>query len=165
MAKPALPTIIVDTREQLPYSFDPALCAVERRKLDAGDYSLAGFEHRVAVERKSLDDFAATLTTTARRRRFYAELARMSESGCSHRCIVVEGGMDDVLAGRFRSGASPRSVFGAAVSLMVTHGVLVAFCHDRQHAREFTESYLLKCAALFARETASPLSDSEEALA
>ena len=50
--------IIVDTREQAEYTFD---CSVLRRKLDAGDYSVQGYEHRVAVERKSLADFVHTV--------------------------------------------------------------------------------------------------------
>lgn len=41
-------TIVIDTREQQPYAFG---CASERRKLDAGDYSVAGCESQIAVER------------------------------------------------------------------------------------------------------------------
>ena len=50
--------IIIDTREQEEYSFS---CSSTKKKLAAGDYSIEGFENRVAVERKSLDDFVNTV--------------------------------------------------------------------------------------------------------
>jgi len=51
------PTLIIDSMEQKPYSFKTFrkwFAAIERQKLAAGDYSIAGLEKRVAVERKSL---------------------------------------------------------------------------------------------------------------
>ena len=53
-SSPALVTLIADTREQEPYSFDSRLVLVERRALPAGDYSVAGMESVVAVEREVL---------------------------------------------------------------------------------------------------------------
>ncbi len=50
--------IVIDSREQQPYTF---ACEVVKAKLDAGDYSVVGFEQRVAVERKSLRDFVGTV--------------------------------------------------------------------------------------------------------
>ena len=50
------PTLIIDSMEQKPYSFKPFqkwFASIERKKLAAGDYSIAGLEDRVAVERKS----------------------------------------------------------------------------------------------------------------
>ena len=49
-------TVVVDTREQEPYSFDSDKVSAVRKALPAGDYSLVGLEERVAVERKSLTD-------------------------------------------------------------------------------------------------------------
>jgi len=50
--------ILVDTREQTPWSF-PKTEQVERAGLTTGDYSLAGLEGLVAIERKSLEDFVS----------------------------------------------------------------------------------------------------------
>lgn len=133
-------TIVVDSREQEPWSFDPTLVAVERRALPAGDYSVAGLEERVAVERKSLDDLVATLIR--RRARFGRELARLQ--GFDAACVVVEASLADVLAGRFRGGAHPSSVFGAVMSVIVDAGVPVFFCSDRQIACRFAQEYLLR---------------------
>ncbi|MBI5184760.1 MAG: hypothetical protein HZA01_03430, partial [Nitrospinae bacterium] len=44
---------LVDSREQLPYSFPGHRTVVE--KLDVGDYGLAGCPE-IAIERKSVDD-------------------------------------------------------------------------------------------------------------
>ena len=97
--------IVVDTREQEPYTFPVDGISTIRRKLDAGDYSLEGFEERVAVERKSLDDFVSTVIR--HRRRFHAELRKMRRLDAA--CVVVEAGFDDVLASRYTSSAHPHA--------------------------------------------------------
>ena len=83
--------IIIDTREQAEYSF---ACQVVHRKLDAGDYSVEGFESRVAVERKSLPDFVHTVIHDFDR--FAAELEKLSQMDAA--CIVVEADLDAVVA-------------------------------------------------------------------
>jgi ERCC4-type nuclease len=53
------PTLIINSMEQKPYafkSFRKRFAGMERRKLAAGDYSIAGLKDQVAVERKSLQD-------------------------------------------------------------------------------------------------------------
>jgi len=59
-------------------------------------------------------------------------------------CVVVEGNLSDILAGRYRGGAHPHSVFGAAISVIVDGGIPVFFCSDRQMACKFTQEYLLR---------------------
>lgn len=130
--------IIVDTREQNPYTFPVDGITTIRRKLDAGDYSLEGYENRVAVERKSLDDFVSTVIR--HRRRFHKELRILQQIDTA--CVIVEAGLDDVLMGRFTSGAHPHSVFGAMISIIIDFGIPVFFCADRQIACRFVEAYL-----------------------
>lgn len=132
--------LIADTREREVYSFDPLRIDVMRRALAAGDYSVAGLEDRVAVERKSLADFVQTVTRG--RSRFRRELKRLQTYDAA--CVVVEADLTDVLAGRYRSGADPASVFGAIVSIVVDYGIPVFFCSDRQIACRFTQDYLLR---------------------
>ena len=136
-----LVTVVVDTREQEPYSFPPRRFLVERRALPAGDYSLAGLEHVVAVERKTVEDFVHTVIRD--RDRFRKELLKLAEY--DRACVVVEAGLDDLLSGAYRSGAHPSSVVGAALSIIVDYGVAVFLCSDRQCARRFVEEYLLRC--------------------
>jgi ERCC4-type nuclease len=132
-------TIIIDTREQEPYSFDPRLAATVRRALPAGDYSVVGLEQRVAVERKSLDDFVSTVIHA--RVRFREELRRLAE--CRAACVVVEGGVADVLLQHYRGEAHPNAVVGNALSIILDFGVPVFFCGNRQAACQFVQAYLL----------------------
>ena len=134
------PVILIDSREQEGFSFDPAVAGVERKGLPAGDYSVAGLVDRVAVERKSLDDFVSTVIHG--RARFAVELKKLRDLEAA--CVVVEGNLSDILAGRYRGGAHPNSVFGAALSVIVDAGVPVFFCSDRQIACKFTLEYLLR---------------------
>jgi len=132
-------TIVIDTREGEPYSFDPRLAGAVRRALAAGDYSLAGLEDQVAVERKTLDDFVSTVIH--QRRRFREELRKLSRYRAA--CVVVEAELLDVLGKRYRSEARPEAVIGATLSILLDYGVPVAFCGNRQAACHFTQAFLL----------------------
>ena len=132
-------TIVIDTREGEPYSFDPRLAGAVRRALAAGDYSLAGLEDQVAVERKTLDDFVSNVIH--RRRRFRQELRKLSRYRAA--CVVVEAELLDVLGKRYRSEARPEAVVGATLSILLDYGVPVAFCGNRQAACHFTQAFLL----------------------
>ena len=130
--------IVIDTREQAPYGFD---CPTVRRKLEAGDYSVDGLDRVVAVERKSLPDFASTVIHDFRR--FGAELEKLARLQAA--CIVVEASLDVVLrgqAGDALHGVSPRSLLGAAVHISLRYRVPVYWCGSRQAARAFTDAWL-----------------------
>ncbi|MCX6632920.1 MAG: hypothetical protein NTW28_35430 [Candidatus Solibacter sp.] len=136
---PALVTLIADTREQDEYSFDSRLVAVERRALPAGDYSVAGLEGVVAVERKTLDDFVSTVIHS--RERFRKELAKLADYRAA--CVVVEAGLVDVLLARYRGDAHPNAVLGSALSIILDFQIPVFFCSSRQAACQFVQAYLL----------------------
>jgi ERCC4-type nuclease len=132
-------TIIIDTREQEPYSFDPRLAAAARRALPAGDYSVEGMETMVAVERKTLDDFVSTVIHG--RTRFHEELRKLS--GYRAACVVVEAGLTDILQKRYQGGAHQYAVLGSALSIILDFGIPVFFCGSRQAACHFVQVYLL----------------------
>jgi DNA excision repair protein ERCC-4 len=131
-------SIVIDTREQLPYSFKSHTLV---RKLEAGDYSVAGAEDRIAVERKSMTDFIGTVIRG--RKRFHAELRKLAEY--EHACIVVEGSLRDLLEGRYTGGAHPNALLGSVLSIVVDFGIPVYFCSDRQCACHFVAGYLERC--------------------
>jgi|19_taG_2_1085344.scaffolds.fasta_scaffold05541_6 hypothetical protein len=56
--------IIIDTREQRPWSFPEESAKVARGTIGIGDYALRGDQHMFAVERKSLDDFVGSISST-----------------------------------------------------------------------------------------------------
>ncbi len=77
--------LVIDTREQLPYSW-PGIPTV-RKALPLGDYSVLGLENRIGVERKSHADFVATVTT--RHRQFFDRLTFVA-ARCSVYPIIEE---------------------------------------------------------------------------
>ena len=146
--------IVIDTREIEPYGFD---CPTVRRKLEAGDYSVAGLESAVAVERKSLGDFVSTVIHHFER--FAVELQKLFELDAA--CVVVEADLDDVLRGLAAGdcrGASPESVLGAAVHISLRYGVPVFWCGSRQAARALVDAYLRMFVRLRARGVPLPWS-------
>ena len=140
-------TIIVDTREQEGYSFDPRLAATVKRALAAGDYSVAGLEGTVAVERKSIDDFVSTVIHG--RERFRNELRKLA--GYRAACVVVEAGVLDVLLHRYRGDAHPNAVLGSALSIILDFRIPVFFCSNRQAACQFVQGYLLAAHARWSK--------------
>lgn len=129
--------IVRDTREKMPYSFEDI--PVERKKLEAGDYSILGFEDVVTIERKSLDDLVKSLITD--RKRFLKVVRKMKDY--QYRCVVVEGSLKDIFSKKYTSGAHPHSVIGASISLMIDYSIPVIFAGDRQHARGFVQRLLI----------------------
>jgi ERCC4-type nuclease len=93
--------IIIDSREQTPWSWDPHLVRTSIAGLDAGDYALAtdctavsGRETMIcafSIERKSLDDFIGTIGSGWER--FKNELHRMR--GFPARVVIVEANFLD----------------------------------------------------------------------
>lgn len=132
-------TIVVDTREQLPFEFSAGV-AVERRALATGDYSLAGLEGQVSFERKSLDDLVNCLIHD--KKRFASELARLAPM--KHRAVVVEGSVADVLEHRYRSEAHPNALLAATNAIFLHYGVPVFFWGDRPHCRQMLEDLLAR---------------------
>jgi len=73
---------VVDTREQRPLWKKDII----RKKLDAGDYSISGYEGLIAIERKSPSDLFGTLGKG--HKRFKAELERAKDY--EYFAIIVE---------------------------------------------------------------------------
>jgi len=78
--------IIIDTREQRPWSFSPDVAKCRVETLKTGDYAIVG-DDGFAIERKSLDDFLATISSGWER--FLREIDRMKEFAA--KVIIVEG--------------------------------------------------------------------------
>ena len=132
--------IIVDTREKKPYQFDPRFVRVTRGALPAGDYSLAGYECRVAVERKTLSDIVRSVIHD--RDRFEREIVKLKEYDSAF--VLIEAELRDVIEGRYRSYAHPNAVIGSAIALYVDHGIPFIFGSNRAIAERFTAAFLQK---------------------
>jgi DNA excision repair protein ERCC-4 len=128
-------TIIIDTREQSPYTFGEI--PIEVATLQAGDYSIKGMENVVAIERKSLNDYVNTVIHA--QERFTNELYKLMSY--HHTCIVVEGSVADIMSRKFKSAADPRAVMGKTHAIICNWKVPVMFCGDRQHSIEFCKGW------------------------
>ncbi|MDK9699078.1 MAG: hypothetical protein OEM52_02860 [bacterium] len=143
-------SIIVDTREQHPFEFDPVRVETIRMALSAGDYSLAGFEPMVSVERKSLEDYISSVIKS--QQRFLREVEKLA--AMPYKCVVVEGDLVDIQQHRYHSGVHPSAVLGATMMLLVDFGVPVLFCSNRQIACAVTEAFLLRAWKRLTKEPA-----------
>lgn len=135
---PTLLPVVVDTREIQPYTFDPDVVSTSRAALPAGDYSLLGYETRIALERKSLADFVSTVIHA--RARFARELELLARYELA--AVVVEASLEDALEHRYGAMVHPESVWGAALSIHVDYGVPVIWTGDRQIAAKWVADVL-----------------------
>jgi ERCC4-type nuclease len=133
--------LIVDTREQNPFQFPGWDVELRQGALTTGDYSLAGFEDRVAVERKSLDDLVGCFMGEDRTR-FEKELARARSYELFS--VVVEAGLEDVAQGRYTSNMKPQAALQTVTAFFVRYGVPFMFCGTRKGAEYLTGSLLSK---------------------
>ena len=119
--------ITIDTREQRPWSFPGEVATVTRGTLTAGDYALTG-DTRFAIERKSLSDFAGTVSSGWPR--FQRELDRMRELAYPARVVVVEGTLGDLLNGLEQHPKLSPAFYFKRVAELTMAGVTVLFAHD-----------------------------------
>jgi ERCC4-type nuclease len=130
--------IIYDSREQHPFDFSDYDCRAALGALSSGDYSLAGFESQVAVERKSLGDLIGCLTSG--RERFTRELERLR--GYDSCAVVVEASWHDLASGNYRSKLNPDSAVQSVISIMERFRMPFFFAGDRRQAEAFTYDFL-----------------------
>ena len=129
--------ILIDTREQKPYSFETETLT---GKLDTGDYSVCGLENHVSIERKELNDLIGCLSKG--RDRFERELQRAK--GLDYFALVVEADLKDIAQGAYHSKMLPRAVLQSLMAFSIRYKMPVWFCGNRQYGQRITESLLLK---------------------
>lgn len=129
--------IAVDTREQLPY---PLLgFAFMRKTLGAGDYSIVGYETRVAVERKSYDDCWGSMSTG--RARFERCVKRLAE--LDRAAIVIECSLAQLATQPSRvQRVLPASVVGGLISWSCQYQLPIWLCDTREQAERVTVRFL-----------------------
>jgi ERCC4-type nuclease len=132
--------IIVDSREQHPFDFSRwPDCEVTTGALVTGDYSLAGLEDKISVERKSLNDLVGCLTGD-NRARFERELAR--GRGLDFFAVVIEAGFPELTAKQYRSSLNPHAAAQSILAFQIRYGVPFIWAGSRR-AAEYTVYWLL----------------------
>jgi len=132
---PTLPTIVVDSREQVPLQFTRLPTATAG--LVTGDYSVAGLEDHFAVERKSVADLVGSVMQG--RERFERELARLR--GYEFRRLLVIGTRDDIASGRYVSQANPKAVLASVDTFEVRYSTPVVWEPDAAVAAALIERW------------------------
>lgn len=133
--------VIIDSREQTPFSFQ-AECytgtTTATGTLDTGDYSLAGLEDKIAIERKSLPDFVACLGRE--RERFQRELQRAAALDAF--AVVIEGTWEQLAQGQYRSRINPHAACQSVCAFTARLGTPFLFAGTRAAAEYLTHSLL-----------------------
>lgn len=122
-------TYLIDTREQAPLDLSPFLTVTTT--LPTGDYSVAGLEHVIAIERKSLQDLLGCIGQG--RERFEKEIQRLLAYEC--RAIVVEASWADLERGEWRSQVTVQAALGSVLG-WIARGVPVVMAGDRRRAAQ-----------------------------
>lgn len=143
-------TIIADTREVNPWCFDPKFAladkgkyynnvTVVREKLPTGDYSLSGYEDKIAIERKgSLTELVGNLTSG--RERFERELAR--SLSFSYFYVVIESDFSKLMTKCYRSQMDAHAAVQSVAALSQRYNVPFLFAGNRMAAEYLTWSLL-----------------------
>lgn len=130
-------TVIVDTREQMPWEF--GFHTTSKRKLDTGDYSIEGFESILTIERKrSVSEIANNITES----RFKDVINRMSN--IPHSFMLMEFNIDEVYS--FPVGSdipkklwdklkiSGNYIMKYLTEVQLNHNIHILFCGDASTA-------------------------------
>lgn len=134
--------ILIDSREQNPYSFSGFDVEPITTALPSGDYSLPGFTDRVAVERKELNDLLGCLTHD--RDRFKRELERLRSYESA--ALVIEAPFEAIAAGAYRSRMVPEAAIQSLYAIMAAYRMPVFFAGDRDGGEQFVFDFLRHCA-------------------
>jgi ERCC4-type nuclease len=138
-------TIIIDTREQIPWEF--GFHDTAKQKLDTGDYSILGLENIIAIERKkSVSELATNLSES----RFKDVLERLSK--IKHPYMVFEFSLDEVY--NFPVGSdipkrmwdklriSGNYIIKRLIEIQLQYNIQVIFCDYPSNAEKFSVSLM-----------------------
>jgi len=135
------PVVIVDTREQNPFSFARFrgwFSGIEHRALKVGDYSVAGLEKVCTVERKDLPDLINSLTSD--RSVFVKRLQQMS--GYSHRLLVITAALSEIKSPYSHTSVSPNKITQSLIAILAGLGVPFLCVETHELGAEIVASYL-----------------------
>jgi ERCC4-type nuclease len=139
--------IIIDTREQQPWSFDH--CVTANHKLDTGDYSIEGYENLLCIERKkSVSEIANNITE----KRFKDVINRMSSYKYSF--FIFEFDLEDVLNYPIGSNVpkrmwdkikiSPSFILKNLLEYQLLYNIKILFCGDASNATKIATTLMKK---------------------
>lgn len=151
-------TIIVDTREQTPWTFENYTTA--NRKLDTGDYSIEGLEHLFVIERKkSVSEIANNITES----RFKDVLERLQKF--QYKFILLEFTLNNVLDYPVGSTVpkkmwntikiSSKYILKYLTEINIKYNIHTIYCGNRDNAEEVALSIMKRMVELYGKQQQS----------
>ena len=135
--------ILIDDREKQPLSFS---CQTIRKRLVHGDYSLMGYEDRIAIERKSLPDLVRCLGSD--RREQFETVVRFAKSTLKYYALVIECNYEDMfIPSKWFSHIQPQCV-PSFIMWSVKHDLPIFFAGSPEQASDVVYR-LLKAATYY----------------
>ena len=148
--------LIVDTREHAPHwwTFDNMPHERVHTKLDTGDYSIAGYEDILTIERKkSVSELAGNITED----RFWREIVRMQD--IRHSFLFLEFGYEDIndypanlkVNARVKKGIRVKGPFilHELSRIQVEFGIPVVYCGHKCYAEQAAISVFKRTLELY----------------
>ena len=137
--------LIIDTREQNPLKFrlSKNITEIKSQKLDVGDYSVAGYETKIAIERKNpLDLFG---TTGKGHERFKREIDRAKEY--DYFAIIVEAPYSQIKDKTFKQSFRTKMRGDVVTKIiwqwMFKYNIHMHFANDEKEAARMVRDILL----------------------
>lgn len=131
---------LVDTREPEHTALKLDGLQTERVCLAQGDYAIKGYQHRAAIDRKTLQDLVGSFTT--RREPFMRAMERLSPYEYS--LILVEGSFSDLMNGAYYGAANPQSIVSSIAAVHARYRVPTIFAGTRRNAEIMAKTWLLR---------------------
>ncbi len=164
--------VIVDSREQAPFNFTglegegrdagrPVVVETRVEALESGDYSIAGHESKLSIERKSVNDFFGSIG--GGRERFEREMERLAQ--LEFAAVVIEGDWRELLIDRPNNVQIPGKVASRTIaSWSLRYHVHFFPMMGRRHAELFTFQLLSMYWRQFERRQESLIEVAAESL-
>jgi ERCC4-type nuclease len=136
-----LPVVLVDTREQIPFSFRRFkgwFSGIEARALPIGDYSVAGMEDSCVVERKDLSDLIHSFTEN--RSVFIKRLRRMSE--LPHSLLVITAPVSQIKSAYPYGRVNPNQITQSLIAVLAGFRLPFICTETHELGEEIVASYL-----------------------
>lgn len=133
--------LLQDTREQRPlFTRLPKGLVVQSTTLHDGDYSVKGFQDKIAFERKGITDLYPYCSTE--RDKTIPKMQRLSRMEFA--ALVIEAKESEVIQHQTFTRVHPETIRGALISFQVRYGIHVVFGN-----REYCARWLLERALKF----------------
>lgn len=137
--------LVIDTREQLPLTFrkSKVIESVTFQALKTGDYSIEGYEDKIAIERKNPLDLFGSVGKN--HKRFRKELDRATEF--DYFAILVERPFNEILKKDFEGSHYSKMRGDVVIKILYTlkfkYGIDVIFCNGRNEAKNIIKNIFM----------------------